>query len=121
MKHFQQCRSYLRALVLVCVVLSLPSLRGGLVSSSSINGDQPLSRRILSAVDLPSDAIAARGQSFSLKLFKNLRPQLDLAIAGTAPKVVVPAARIARALTSISRTASAAASLPTGRAPPQLG
>ena len=121
MKLRQQNRSSLRALILACVVLSLPSLRAGLVSSSSIYGDQPLSRRILSTVDLPSDAIAARGQSFSLKLFKNLRPQLDLAIAGTAPKIVLPAARIARVLTSISRTTSAAASLPTGRAPPQLG
>jgi hypothetical protein len=90
------------------------------VSSRRDNPDHPLSRRELSTYSIPPDAIAARGQSFSSKLCKNQRPQLDQAIAGNAPKLFLQGARIAPALTCLFSHSSGSASLPPGRAPPRL-
>ena len=107
-------------LILACVVLNLASLGGNLLRvSPKAAEDRPLSRGELSAYSIPRDAIAARGQSFSLKLCKS-RPQFDQAIARNAPKLVFPAPRIepvlAFPLSHSCRLSSRAAS----RAPPRL-
>ncbi|HTG14790.1 MAG TPA: hypothetical protein VK747_05940 [Blastocatellia bacterium] len=122
MRRPNQGRVFLRTLPLVCLVLSLASLGGSLlqVSSRGDNRDHPLSRRGLSAYSIPHDAVAARGQSFALKLCKNQRPQLDQAIAGNTPKLVFPAARIAPVSTCLFSHSSGPVSLPPGRAPPRL-
>ena len=120
MRHRKQTR--LRALLLMWAVVSLFFQSGGALqfSSHSIGGDQPLSRRELSAHEMPRDVIAARGQSFSLKVCENKRTQFDQAIAASAPKLVLLSARTAPVLTLSRRHSSAPASLPTGRAPPRL-
>jgi hypothetical protein len=122
MRRRNQGRFFLRTLPLVCLVLSLASLGGNVlqVSSRRDNPDHPLSRRELSTYSIPPDAIAARGQSFSSKLCKNQRPQLDQAIAGNAPKLVFQAARIAPIVTCPFSHSSGPASFPPGRAPPRL-
>lgn len=122
MRGNNNVRLWVRTLLLKCVVLSLASLGGTLLQlqSQRVSREQPLSRREITAYGIPRDAVATRGQSFSLKLCKDQRPQFDQAIAGNAPKLYLPAARVALVLTMATGHPSAPVSLPTGRAPPRL-
>jgi hypothetical protein len=122
MRGNNKAQRYLRTFLLMCAVLSLASPSGNLlqVSARRVSREQPLSRREVTAYGIPRDAIATRGQSFSVKLCKSQRPQLDKAIAGNPPTIVLLAVRIPPVLAFPLSHSSDIASLPTGRAPPRL-
>ncbi|HWO01412.1 MAG TPA: hypothetical protein VNS63_19285 [Blastocatellia bacterium] len=121
MTRRNQVQLFLRTLILTCVALNPASLGGSLLQVSPKAADHhPLSRRELSAYSMPRDAIAARGHSFSLKVCKSQRPQLDQETARKAPKLVFHASRIEPVLAFPLSHSYRLSSQAAGRAPPRL-
>ena len=122
MKRNHNIQIWLRAVLLNCVVFSLASVSGNLlqIPSHRISHDHPLSRQEITSNGVTHDAVATRGQTFSLKLCKNQRSQFDLAVAGNTPRLHLSARRLAPFSTIAIGHSSEPVSLPTGRAPPSL-